>query len=232
MIIALEGIDASGKATQKKRLAEALAKQFDKIEVYDFPHYESTSGEVIGRVLRGETLIVPASRCVYEDGGPVPVDVMKAEWCRDKAIIIQGMLVVDRLEVLPLLDKYAVDKHKLLILDRYNDSGKAYGLADGLDATWLDTIMVSLPVASLTVLLDISVEESMRRRPTRRDYYEKNLEKLKSVRSHYRDLVIKNYQNHVIIDGEQSEEEVTKAILEEIVERFTHLRRFTGLLSS
>jgi thymidylate kinase len=194
MIIGLEGIDASGKQTQVKLLKERLAPHFDKVETFDFPHYQSVAGGLVGRILKGETVVatndqlVPALRHDHLPGLDLPrlhLEKLMASWSLDKALVIQCVMLADRLEHVELLREYADNDRVLLILDRYYLSGLVYGQADGLDLDWLEKIHSTLPRADVFFLLDIPVEESVRRRPDRQDYYEKNLPKLRKVRNLY-----------------------------------------------
>ena len=55
MIIAIEGIDGSGKGTQSKMLVDALAREGKSVKFLQFPQYESTDfGKEVGRYLNGE----------------------------------------------------------------------------------------------------------------------------------------------------------------------------------
>lgn len=53
-LIIIEGTDGSGKATQTKLLQEYLLSKNQKVEVFDFPRYETFFGAFVGRYLRGE----------------------------------------------------------------------------------------------------------------------------------------------------------------------------------
>lgn len=236
-IVSVHGIDASGKASQVAATAAALrevswAAGF-RIDVWDFPRYQSTMGEIIGRVLRGETLVVPdsalddwpsAERLERSD-----VEALKKSWSLDKAHLIQAAMVVNRLEFLHMLQLGAKPDH-LLILDRYILDAIVYGQVDGLDREWLLAIHACLPPSALNIVLDITVEESMRRRPERRDYYEKNTDKLAKVRQLYRDEVARQdnvplpllrvhgsvapESQHVTLDGMQPQAAITADILQ------------------
>jgi thymidylate kinase len=103
-----------------------------------------------------------------------------------------------------------------VIFDRYFASALVYGGLDGLDASWLYRAqMESMPKPNLYLLLDIPVEESIRRRPERRDRYESNIEYMNKVRTAYRALwAEKTWQ---LIDGVGTIEEVTHRIMKSIL---------------
>lgn len=217
MIIAIEGIDASGKKTQAARLGAALkdpAYALASVEVFDFPHYQTIAGGIIGRILRGELVVAQGAN---DDS-------------LDKAYVLQAMYLADRCEHSELLNAYAsldptAAGHSMLVLDRYVMSGLVYGQVDGLDRNWLKDTHAVLPPAGLTFLLDISVEESVRRRPERADYYERNLPKLEKIRQKY----LLEFSAHAwdtedpghyfVLDGTASEDEITAQILERVAGR-------------
>lgn len=209
MIVGIEGIDASGKQTMVKLLKERLAPHFAKVETFDFPHYQGVAGGLVGRILRGETVVatndqlVPALRHDHLPGLDLPrrhLEKLMASWSLDKALVIQSVMLVDRLQYAEMIQEYTDDDSVLLILDRYYLSGLVYGQADGLDLSWLERIHSTLPRADVFFVLDIPVEESVRRRPDRMDYYEKNLPKLRKVRDLYLDIA-EHMDEVVILDG-------------------------------
>jgi dTMP kinase len=217
MLIALEGIDASGKQTQTKLLKEKLASHFAEVATFDFPHYESVAGGLIGRVLRGETIVAnqgDQDRLDYADGSELHAAIrnLKSGWSLDKALLIQCAMLVNRFEHFKMLERYSEDDDRLLILDRYYLSGLVYGQADGLDRDWLYQIHAALPDPDLFFILDIPVEESVRRRPERRDYYEKNIPKLRRVRQLYLEEAATDPGGTIVIDGTKPPEEITEMI--------------------
>lgn len=190
MIVAFEGIDASGKATQVEALKKRIFKQLKtttEVKTLSFPQYSSTAGGVIERILKGQTIVAPLDRVDYHRSEWVPTfhSRLQSQWSRDKSIILQSMFVCDRLEAMPLLAEFALSPNNFLLVDRYKLSGVAYGCADGLDLNWLNSIQSCLPDADLNILLDIPIEESFKRRPDRRDSYESDLDKLANARTVY-----------------------------------------------
>ena len=53
-IIAVEGLDGAGKATQTKKLVERLEKEGKKVVYCDFPHYNDKSSWLVREYLSGE----------------------------------------------------------------------------------------------------------------------------------------------------------------------------------
>lgn len=212
MIVAIEGIDAAGKHYQVEalcnRLKRSTPQQFDKLAKHDFPHYETAAGGVVGRILRGEIGITST--------------------VRDRAIIVQSVMVADRLEWMPLLVEFAQSTNNLLLLDRYKMSGVVYGAAEGAEAGWIRTVQSCLPDADLNVLLDISVDESRQRRPERRDLNETNYEKLSLCRDYYLSEFVKatdqDPTSYVVIDGRAAKGEITEQIESAILRKIQALK--------
>ena len=76
MLIAIEGIDGSGKGTQAKLLHQRLLDAGRSSELISFPRYSQTHfGQTIGRFLNGEfgklDQVDPPSRRNALRGGPV-----------------------------------------------------------------------------------------------------------------------------------------------------------------
>lgn len=176
MIIAIEGGDANGKQTQSKILAERL-----NAERIAFPDYTTTAGEAILGLLKEEW------QCC-EDTDTANEEFYK--WRRSEplnALVLQSLMTTNRLELLPTINKHVKDgKH--IVFDRYYASGIVYGTLDGLEREWIERIQAPLPAPDLWILLDIPVEESIRRRPERRDRYEKMPGFQEKVREEYRKL--------------------------------------------
>jgi thymidylate kinase len=196
MIVAIEGIDAAGKEKQASILLQRFAAhrgtRFTTVRKHDFPHYETTAGGVAGRILRGATIIVPTDAIEDMNNARAAgytwsafIKAAQKSWSRDKALIVQSMMMVDRLEWLPLLAEFAQSPDSLLVLDRYKMSGIVYGAADEIETSWTRTLQSCLPDADLNIFLDISVAESYKRKPNRDGYYEMSPDKLSRIRECY-----------------------------------------------
>jgi thymidylate kinase len=229
MIVAIEGIDSSGKHTQALAVTAALNVKDIHAMTFDFPQYQGVAGTVIGRLLRGELLVVPSSEVIKRTTGEPDLshEDLKKSWSLDKAHVLQALMLADRCEHIDLLRTYESaglgPDEPVLVLDRYVLSAFVYGQVDGLDLGWLETTHDVLPQADITFYLDVSVEESVRRRPDRRDYYEKNLEKLGKVRDRYLKEIAErgegSQRTFYKVDGMQPVDVITEYIVERIVER-------------
>lgn len=157
-LIALEGLDQSGKQTQAERLRDRLVTDGRSVHLLSFPVYETAIGTEIHQALHG-------------DRGYGP-DVM------------QLLYVANRYEMKPRIERDLADG-AILICDRYAASSLAYGEAQGLDPAWLSAVQAHLPQPALTILLDIAPEVSAQRKAAGRDRYERDLALLTRVRESY-----------------------------------------------
>lgn len=260
MIFTLEGIDASGKATQAKMLTEALTKMNTVTTAFDFPRYQSRTGKAILGLLTGEWSIRKKSiQQVYEiNVGDIPPEkvgeyiesVKKAISSMDvktdlvppekvrlevrdpgedhvvqeneiRALVLQSLMTTNRLEVHHLLKQHAARPEVHLVLDRYYTSGLVYGQADGLPLDYLLRIHQGLPPSDLWVFIDIPPEESRKRRPERRDEYERRAGFMEKVAQGYMELFRVDFPNKpagkwVVVDGLGTAEEVHERIMNEV----------------
>jgi dTMP kinase len=192
MLIAIEGLDQSGKETQARHLRARLEGDGRKVHGLSFPDYETPIGQEIRKALAGER----------EFG----------------AEVMQLLYVANRFEYKPRLDLW-LGSGAVVVCDRYRASSVAYGEAQGLDPDWLEDIQRFLPPAAITVLLDIAPETAVARKQTGRDRYERDLGLLARVRESYRRQA-KRYK-WIVIDGEQSKDAVQAAIHQKVLSRLS-----------
>lgn len=166
MIIAVEGLDGSGKTTQVARLADRL-----RAKLWKFPNKDSPTGRLIYEHLAGTW----QARSNPESGLGL-VD----------PLVFQALQVANRMEVASQLFEDASRGH--VVLDRYWPSGFAYGKADGLDGRYLVRLHQWLPQPDLFILLDSSPALLAARRPEARDRYERDASHLETVAQNYREL--------------------------------------------
>jgi dTMP kinase len=147
-LIAIEGIDGSGKRTQLKLLSHALEARGIELMRIGFPRYESSFGKLVGQFLDGEF-------------GP-----LEAVDPHFSALLYAG----DRFEAKREMD-FALAKGKVIIADRYVASNLAHQTArvppDRRDefVTWLKHVeygIYGLRVEDLVIYLRVPVSEAQR----------------------------------------------------------------------
>jgi len=158
LLVAFEGLDQSGKQTQAELLRDRLTDRQRDVRLFSFPDYDTAIGAEIGRALAGE-------RSYDADGMQLLYVANRYEWKQRMLNALAGGTI--------------------LLCDRYVASSLAYGEAQGLDAAWLAEIQKYLPQPDLTILLDMSPDESARRKSAGRDRYERDLTLLARVRRSY-----------------------------------------------
>jgi dTMP kinase len=189
-LIAFEGLDQSGKQTQAERLRDRLKRDGHKARLVSFPDYGTSIGEELARALQGER----------EYG----------------AEVMQLLYIANRYERKPDLLRW-LEGGLMLVCDRYTASSIAYGEAQGLDGDWLATLQRFLPPPSITVLLDIAPETAVARKAADRDRYERDLAMQARVRDSYRAQAAKG--DWVVVNGEQSKDEVEADVAREVTAR-------------
>ena len=158
MLIAIEGLDQSGKATQAQLLRDQLRQGGTRARLVSFPDYGTSIGEEIARALQGE-----------REYGPE---------------VMQLLYIANRYERKADLERW-LDGGLVVVCDRYVASSVAYGEAQGLDVDWLTQTQRLLPASDLTILLDIAPQLAVERKATGRDRYERDLSLLGRVRDSY-----------------------------------------------
>jgi dTMP kinase len=184
LLIAFEGLDQSGKQTQAERLQAAIEGRGDACRLLSFPAYDTAIGEEIHRALHGQR--------------EYPADVM------------QLLYVANRYEHKPQIERWLA-AGTIIVCDRYVASSIAYGEAHGLDPKWLAEIQRFLPVADLTILLDIAPETAADRKAANRDKYERDLALLSRVRDSYRRQA--QQRGWVSLDGGRTKDTVAADVL-------------------
>lgn len=183
----IEGMDAAGKATQSKMLAEKLGATR-----FSFPNYASDTGQAILLHLQKKWSAVAGCswdcrqmECMkFVDGEYVPAHPLPHHL---DARVFQSLQTVNRIEILPEI--YAALERGPVVFDRYWQSAYIYGSLDGLDKEWLRTVQEKpMPRPDFNILIDVPVDAGFERRPERRDRYETNRPFLEKVRTAYLEL--------------------------------------------
>ena len=189
-LIALEGLDQSGKQTQGELLRDRLKAEGRKARLVSFPDYGTSIGEEIARALQGER-----------------------EYGSD---VMQLLYIANRYERKPDLLRW-LDGGVVLVCDRYMASSIAYGEAQGLDPEWLTTVQRFLPPSSLTIMLDIAPDTAVSRKVVDRDKYERDLAMLSRVRESYQRQA--KEQNWITLDGERPKDAIAADVFNAVASR-------------
>jgi len=199
-LICIEGIDGSGKHTHSRDLVTWLKAERGQDAVYrDFPRYENITGHAISAHLRRKW-----------QAAELEAELLLARKSSLDELVFQCLMTVNRYEETPEILETL--KTSSVICDRYWPSGYVYGEANGLPAKFLETIHAQLPQPDVCILLDIPVSESFRRRPERRDRYEKQIGMLEAVRAGY--LALFRRKEWHLIDATGGFESVSTRIYE------------------
>lgn len=183
-LVALEGIDGSGKGTQAARLVDRLTGEGRHVELISFPRYSATFfGRRIGDFLNGRF------------GALAEVD----------PFLVSLLYSADRFESVPALED-ARSRADIVILDRYVHSNIAHQTAKALPErraelrSWIEhveyglyglakpqlTILLDLPVAAAQVLIGRKSQRSYT--DSKADLQEADAEYLQAVSDYYRHL--------------------------------------------
>lgn len=191
--IAFEGGDASGKTTQAERVASKINAVFTR-EPGGTPVGESLRSILLNPIsplaLRTEALLMAASR----------------------AQLVQEVI------------NPTLTKGQHVVTDRYISSSLAYqGYASGLpidEVLSLSLFATEELIPDLTVLIDLPVEESMKRRDKNPDRFEQeNIEFHERVRNGYLEMARTNSDKWIVINGTKSQENVAKDVDQAILDR-------------
>lgn len=212
MLIAIEGIDGSGKGTQARRLCEWLPHQGKTSALISFPRYSETHfGATIGRFLNGEF----------------------GQLDQVNPLLAATLYAADRFESRTHLHQL-LSTHDVVVADRYVASNMAHQGAknSGEDRLqlhrWIaktEFEVFQIPRADLVIHLDLPADaaQELIARKSKRDYTDKvadlqeaDREYLASVRDSYLDLAASDdtWRTVSLLDGERlkSIEEVGEEI--------------------
>lgn len=215
-LVAIEGIDGSGKAT----MSAALAAQYGG-QVFAFPEYGTVVGQALLGNLRGEWFAHKACESViaYPAGksADAPMACLRplaeTHGVPLNALVRQALMTVNRYQAQNRL--LAALEKAPLILDRYWLSSLAYGLAEGLPEQIIRDMSSALLQPDLTIILDMPAERVRERRPQARDRNEENLHLLSAVRENYRALISgrSGLKNVFLVDADRPLEVVKNEVI-------------------
>ncbi len=189
-LIAVEGIDGSGKTTQSFMLVDGLIKNGFKAVYTTEPTYER-----VGDILRLHVSRMKIRMPVYE------------------ALLFSA----DRFEHITKFIKPKIESGAIIVSDRYIYSTIAYQGAAGLDLKWLWALNFFAPKPDLTIYLDLPSRISLERKRGRKSVYE-NVEYAEKVRKIYLDLA--KTEGFAMFNAERPAEMIHSEIMAFISEKF------------
>lgn len=193
--IVIEGLDGSGASTQIKLLAEFLSGMGQKTYVTKEP-----TDNVVGGVARG----------VLSGSVAFPPDGLQLLFAADRAHHLHKTII-------PMLESGAN-----VICDRYFWSSVAFGSVE-LDREWLWSLQKNFLFPDLSMFLQVSPKTCVERIVKNRFDLElfEDEKRLTSVWSTYEWLRAKFPEITLIVDGEQSKEQVAEAVRNIVKTRFS-----------
>jgi dTMP kinase len=169
ILIAIEGIDGSGKDSQAQRLEEWISARGLNVFRFSFPTYTTPLGKVIQQALTESSFDPHALQLLFS-----------AERMSHKPAIL-----------------HALTKASAVITARYSASSTIYPVARGLEKAWCIGLEEPLPRPDVTILLDVDVEISLRR-SGKTDILESNAPLLRHCRDLYLELASHSSGWHVV----------------------------------
>jgi len=189
VLLALEGIDQSGKRTLSALLMGRLREVGIQGEMISFPDYTTPIGRELNFYLAGRRDYPPQTRHLLFAAN---------RWERKKDI------------------ESWLQEGKVVLANRYIASGVAYGMAHGLEKDWLWNLEEGLPKPDQTFLIDIPPQLSFARKAKERDLYEERTDLLKRAREAYLDLASEG--NWAVLDGTREVESVFGDLFSKVME--------------
>lgn len=201
-LIAVEGLDGSGKTIQAHLLAKNLEKMGKTVFLTKNPT-DSMLGKFIRKALQGKVKIPHVS--------------FQYLFSADRQI--QQLEIIEHLK-----------KGEIVVTDRYFWSSVAYGVADKETVDYENELKFQLIAQSVlsmynqfiipdyTIYLDVSIKTGLSRRKKsdkEKEIYE-NMEKLEKTEKGYKWLLQEFPKEFTIVDSQKSIKEVEKEILTKI----------------
>ena len=197
MFITLEGTEGVGKTT----LISSLKKYFTEKEI-DFIFTKEPGGTREGNEIRN--ILLDRS--------------MKLEPYAETLL-----LLADRVQHVKKIIKPALEKNKNIFSDRYIDSTYAYqGAGRGISQDDLDNFinLLNFPIPDLTIFLDLSITEGIKRVKKRGEvdrFEEEEVSFFEKIRQFYLETAKKNSKRFFVIDASQSMDEVFNIAKDKII---------------
>lgn len=195
-LIAIEGIDGSGKTTQMHLVKQELEKLLNNKNVNVF--HEPTKTSKWGKLIRDQVKVKRESFSPREE---LQLFIDDRKWDLEN-------------NVLP-----ALKRDEIVLIDRYYLSNAAYQGALGISLEEILEMNNFAPVPDLWIILDISVIDG-RKRLSNREFDElEKLEDLKRVKENYSILASMNIGPVVFVNANQTKEKITIEIVQIILDK-------------
>lgn len=192
MYIVLEGIDGSGKSTQSE-----LLNQWLQNNGYSTKKIVEPTTSDIGKLIRKELLNPKATNDINQQR-------------------LTLLFAADRLTLKEEILETKQSKEKILISDRSFYSSICYQNNSSIDRNWIYQVNLEAPRPDLTILLDLTEEEAIKRCDKEEAF--ENIEFLEKTRKNYLNLLDVE-ENIEIVDATLSVEEVQKNIIKIVKEK-------------
>lgn len=186
LLVALEGADRVGKATQARMLEGALTAARVRTTVEEIPYKDDLTHAEIYRFLR--------------DGS-----------VRKFPQAFQTLQAINRrnfqMRYLPVLKTH----HDVIVLDRWNLSTRVYGAVDGVDEEMTAAVLDGIVEPDITIVLDGAPWPKENLDTLEADYvYQRR------VREKYREWCTRDPKNFVLVDASRTKHTVHRDVLEAV----------------
>jgi dTMP kinase len=201
--ISIEGCDGSGKTTQAILLQNNLiSKGFDVVLT------KEPGGSKFGEMMR---------------------EILLSNEIKDSMTEFLLLSAARRDHVLEI--NKSLNEGKWVITDRFSDSSTAYqGYAKGLEIEKIELITQIITeglMPEITILLDASIDvmmERMQRSEKHKSFYDmKGIDFHKKIKDGFLEIALRYPERIVIINADESVDEVSKKIFDTITKKFLKL---------
>jgi len=188
ILVAIEGIDGSGKTIQSRILRNRLKKEEYEVELFREPTDGKWGKKIRDLAINGRDKVTPKTEFEY--------------------------ILFDRKEDVERNIKPALENKKIVIMDRYYLSSVAYQGARGLNQNLIEEENQKIaPIPDVTIIIDTPPHIALTRikkRGSDPNFFERE-NYLANVRANYLNRY-KGKENVIVIDGNQSIERIASEI--------------------
>jgi dTMP kinase len=185
-IIVIEGTDKAGKTIQSRMLMEALKVSSKVCVILDFPDYTTPIGMEIRAFLDGRR--------------DYPAEV--------KHLLFSANRWEKKKEI-----ESMIENGTIVIMNRYWQSNLIYGVASGMDTSWLLRLDKGLPKEDIVLVLLVNTSVSTKRAETQ-DVFEADVQLAARAYKNY--LKFAKQYKWKVLDGSKSKDQVHQEIMKVI----------------